>query len=94
MSPTPPRYTPADYEQASNKWAPAVSDVGAWVEICTPLTCEEIDELHALLRQAAGQARVLDRLRDSLTERSAIDDNYGEFIVLLARLLREEGVTP
>jgi len=87
VSLTPPRYTPADYERIAEGFG------------CVQIHPDgETFDVTAMLRQAAGQARVLDRLRANVLERR--NESMGpratafdEALDILSRLLREEGVT-
>ncbi len=90
MSLTPPRYTPADYERIAEGFG------------CVQIHPDgETFDVTAMLQHAAGQARVLDRLRAELERmnedrpRNKTDYQGGFYLAVdtLARLLREEGVT-
>ncbi len=97
MSPTPPRYTPADFARAAEILrlaypVPHQPEGVTFAHHYPLLIAEGTDHFDAcaLFDQAAGQARVLDRLR------AALEASHNQTFALnmLALLLREEGVTP
>ncbi len=95
MSLTPPRYTPAEMALADLRHAyQQLYDMHSNPrKIAVGLLGPSIEKLERSTKQAAGQARVLDRLRAWVNEYP--NDRYtGQFWAQeLERLLREEGVT-